>query len=176
MNGSAPTAVAALLAVLSASVAVPVLANANALVASTPDDETSDFGPGVLGDIAEAPAGLVADQTTYEKREAQFTTALPDQRAQVAIRTAMAQIGLPYDELYCAHDKVGHCLNLGIELLIDDSPENLARAIDNGITVATISHPWNRDLCETEDVVCASDWTDLATFLAPVLRRARAAS
>ena len=31
-----------------------------------------------------------------EQRPAQFTTALPDQRAQVAIRTAMSQIGLPY--------------------------------------------------------------------------------
>ena len=41
-------------------------------------------------------APLAADQTTYEQREAQFTTALPDQRAQVAIRTVMAQIGLPY--------------------------------------------------------------------------------
>src|SRR4051794_11554495 len=31
-----------------------------------------------------------------EERSAPFTTDLPDQRAQVAIRTAMAQIGLPY--------------------------------------------------------------------------------
>jgi hypothetical protein len=47
-----------------------------------------------LGDV---PAAImVGDQTTYEQREAQFTTALPDQRAQIAIRTAMAQIGLPY--------------------------------------------------------------------------------
>jgi cell wall-associated NlpC family hydrolase len=57
----------------------------------------TDLGSQVLGDLGvDSGAALVADQTTYEQREAQFTTALPDQRAQIAIRTAMAQIGLPY--------------------------------------------------------------------------------
>lgn len=68
-----------------------------AVVSATPAEVSTDFGPGVLADLAEAPAAtMVADQPTYEERQAQFTTALPDQRAQVAIRTAMAQIGLPY--------------------------------------------------------------------------------
>jgi cell wall-associated NlpC family hydrolase len=67
-----------------------------AAISSTSNEAATDFGPGVLVDVAEAPAGLIADQSTYEEREAQFTTALPDQRAQVAIGTAMAQIGLPY--------------------------------------------------------------------------------
>ncbi|HWC26040.1 MAG TPA: hypothetical protein VG474_05590, partial [Solirubrobacteraceae bacterium] len=59
---------------------------------------------------------------------------------------------------------------LGIELLIDDSPLNLARAIEHGILVATIAHPWNRDLCEEEDVIRATDWRDLAARLDPLLR------
>jgi len=51
----------------------------------------------VLAGSGDVPAvSMAADQTTYEQREAQFTTALPDQRAQVAINTAMAQLGLPY--------------------------------------------------------------------------------
>ncbi len=83
----------------------------------------------------------------------------------------LAQIGLPYDELYCAHDKVGRCLELGIELLVDDSPENLARAIEHGLIVATISHPWNRDVCEEEDVICGADWRELAAKLDLVLGR-----
>lgn len=83
----------------------------------------------------------------------------------------LAQIGLPYDDLYCAHDKLGHCLARSIDLLIDDSPEDLAKAIEHGLVVATISHPWNRDLCEEEDVICASDWRELASKLDPVLRR-----
>jgi uncharacterized HAD superfamily protein len=88
----------------------------------------------------------------------------------------LAQIGLPCDELYCAHDKVGHCVARGVDLLIDDSPENLSRAIDHGIAVATISHPWNRDLCEIEDVIYGKDWTELAAKLDPILRRAPLAS
>ena len=83
----------------------------------------------------------------------------------------LEQIGVPYDDLECAHDKVGRCRQLGIELLIDDSPENLLRAIDHGILVATIAHPWNRELCEEEDIVCAPDWPGLAAQLDPLLRR-----
>lgn len=83
----------------------------------------------------------------------------------------LAQIGLPFDELYCAHDKVGHCLYRGVELLVDDSPENLARAIDHGLVVATIRHPWNRDVCEEEDVICGSDWRELGAKLDLVLGR-----
>ncbi len=35
--------------------------------------------------------------------------------------------------------------------------------------MATIEHPWNRELCETEDVVCGADWAELARNLEPVL-------
>ncbi len=81
----------------------------------------------------------------------------------------LARIGVPYDDLHCSQDKVSRCVDLGIELLIDDSPLNLARAIERGIRVATISHPWNRDLCEEEDVICAADWDGLARKLDPLL-------
>jgi uncharacterized HAD superfamily protein len=83
----------------------------------------------------------------------------------------LEQIGVPYDDLHCSHDKVGRCRELEIDLLIDDSPENLARAIDEGLVVATIAHPWNRELCEEEDVICAPDWRGLAARLDPLLRK-----
>ena len=41
---------------------------------------------------------------------------------------------------------------IGIDLLIDDSPGNLERALEAGMRAATLLHPWNRELCETEDV------------------------
>jgi uncharacterized HAD superfamily protein len=85
----------------------------------------------------------------------------------------LSQIGLPYDDLHCSYDKVGRCIELGIELLVDDSPQNLLRAIEHGIAVATISHPWNRDLREEEDVTCGADWRELAARLDPLLRRAK---
>jgi uncharacterized protein len=81
----------------------------------------------------------------------------------------LERIGLPYDELYCSDDKVTRCREIGIELLIDDSPVNLAHAADAGIATATLSHPWNRDVCEEEDVVCAGDWPELRRRLEPVL-------
>jgi uncharacterized protein len=78
-------------------------------------------------------------------------------------------IGMPYDELYCSFDKIGRCREIGIDLLIDDSPVNLQRALDADIRAATLLHPWNRDLCETEDVICAEDWPGLERALEPVL-------
>jgi uncharacterized HAD superfamily protein len=81
----------------------------------------------------------------------------------------LTEVGIPFDELYCSYDKVARCQEIGIDLLVDDSPLNLQRALEVGIRAATIAHPWNRDVCETEDVVCAEDWPTLEARLAPVL-------
>jgi uncharacterized protein len=78
----------------------------------------------------------------------------------------LRNIGLPYDELYCSYDKITRCVELGIDVLIDDSPDNLRKAVASGITGATIEHPWNRDLA---DVIIAPDWAGLAERLRPVL-------
>jgi hypothetical protein len=68
-----------------------------AAASSTPNAPLIGLEADPIAGLGDVPgAALVADQTTYEQREAQFTTALPDQRAQIAIHTAMAQIGLPY--------------------------------------------------------------------------------
>ena len=77
--------------------------------------------------------------------------------------------GVPFDELYCSWDKIARCREIGIDLLIDDSPVTLQRAIDAGIRAATILHPWNRELVEEEDVVAAGDWPSLERELAPFL-------
>jgi uncharacterized protein len=83
----------------------------------------------------------------------------------------LQQIGLPFDDLHCSYDKVSRCAELEIDLLIDDGPENLAAALEEGILAATIGHPWNRDVCEEEDIVCARDWTELEQLLEPLLVR-----
>jgi uncharacterized protein len=78
-------------------------------------------------------------------------------------------IGLPYDGLDLSEDKVPYAVRVGAELLIDDSPENLTAAVAAGLQAATLSHPWNRDVCEEEALICADDWPALARALAPVL-------
>ncbi|HKP91001.1 MAG TPA: hypothetical protein VJT75_13625 [Thermoleophilaceae bacterium] len=103
-------------------------------------------------------AGHFIQITSHRTREAHAATA-----------RWLEQIGLPYDELYCSYDKVARCVELGIDILIDDSPDTLLKAAEAGITPATIVHPWNRDLCEEEDIVCAPDWPTLAQRLEPVL-------
>lgn len=83
----------------------------------------------------------------------------------------LASLGLPFDDLCCSYDKVSRCIELDIELLIDDSPLNLGAALEHGIATATILHPWNAELCEVEDVLGARDWPELAALLAPLLSK-----
>ncbi|HST56971.1 MAG TPA: hypothetical protein VLJ42_13870 [Solirubrobacteraceae bacterium] len=81
----------------------------------------------------------------------------------------LALIGLPFDDLHCSTDKVARCAELEIDVLVDDCPANLAAAIEHGMIAATIRHPWNRDVCDEEDVLCAEDWPELAALLESVL-------
>ncbi len=81
----------------------------------------------------------------------------------------LERIGLPYDDLHCSYDKVERARELSIDLLVDDSPVNLVRAIEHGIKGATLIHPWNRDVIEEEDVIAAHDWYELERKLADFL-------
>ena len=85
----------------------------------------------------------------------------------------LERIGLPYDDLFCSWDKISRCREIGIDLLVDDSPVNLLAALEAGIAAATLAHPWNGEVCEEEDIVCAADWPELGRRLAPVLEGAR---
>jgi hypothetical protein len=93
---------------------------------------------------------------------------------------------MPCDDLHCAlpkHpawpdapgpvflDKVSRCVELEIDVLVDDSPVNIARAQEQGIVAATILHPWNEDLVERDGVIGARDWPGLRRRLDPVLDR-----
>ncbi len=92
-------------------------------------------------------------------------------RPQTAAATTrwLEQIGMPYDDLHCSFDKVSRCVELEIDVLVDDSPINIARARDAGITPATIVHPWNEELVERDGVIGARDWIGLREALEPVL-------
>jgi uncharacterized protein len=83
-------------------------------------------------------------------------------------------IGMPYDDLHCSYDKVARCVELEIDVLVDDSPVNLANAAEHGIAGATILHPWNADLVETDGVIGARDWRELRARLEPILANSRA--
>ena len=43
-------------------------------------------------------------------------------RARRTRASGWTQIGLPHDELYCSYDKIARCVEIGIDVLIDDSP------------------------------------------------------
>jgi uncharacterized protein len=88
--------------------------------------------------------------------------------AQAATARWLDAIGLPYDDLHCSFDKVTRCIELEIDLLIDDSPLNIARANEAGIRAATIIHPWNEELIG-DGLVGGRDWFELRERLDPFL-------
>jgi uncharacterized protein len=98
------------------------------------------------------------------------------ERCHSATKQWLDAIGVRYHDLHCSYDKVSRCVELDVELLIDDSPVTLGKALENGMVAATLVHPWNRDMCEEEaDIVSAEDWPGLAAALElrlPRLRRA----
>ena len=83
----------------------------------------------------------------------------------------LERIGLPFDDLHCSYDKVSRCIELGIDVLVDDSPVNLERARAAGILGATLAHPWNRALEGRDGIVVAADWRELRDRLEPHLAR-----
>ncbi len=111
------------------------------------------------------PGAVAAVRRWHEAGHFIHVTSHRATSAHEATERWLRDIELPYDELYCSYDKLARCAEIGIDLLIDDSPVNLTGAIDRGMTVATLQHPWNSDLCEEEDVICAATWPELAIKL-----------
>ena len=93
------------------------------------------------------------------------------ERAAAATSRWLEAIGMPYDDLHCSFDKVTRCVELGIDVLIDDSPVNIERARAEGIVAATIIHPWNVEVVGRDGVIGGRDWRELRERLEPVLRR-----
>jgi len=116
-------------------------------------------------------AGAVEIVRRWHDTDGHFIQVTSHRQPRCAPATAqwLEKIGVPFDDLCCSFDKVSRCAELKIDVLIDDSPLNLLAALERGMAAATIAHPWNRDVCEEEDVLVASDWPGLASALEPLL-------
>jgi uncharacterized protein len=89
--------------------------------------------------------------------------------AEPATARWLEAIAMPYDDLHCSFDKVSRCVELEIDVLIDDSPINIARAREAGMLAATIIHPWNEHLVGADGVIVGRDWRELRARLDPLL-------
>jgi hypothetical protein len=81
----------------------------------------------------------------------------------------LERIRMPYHDLHCSFDKVSRCVELGIDILVDDSPVNLVKAKKAGIVGATLIHPWNEDVVAAGDAIGAVSWEELRAKLNPLL-------
>jgi hypothetical protein len=77
---------------------------------------------------------------------------------------------IPFDDLHCSFDKITRCVEIGIDLLVDDSPVNIRAARENGILAATLIHPWNEELISEPGVFAAKEWPDLEQRVNEALR------
>ncbi len=73
----------------------------------------------------------------------------------------LSESGFRYDDLHCSFDKITRCVELDVDVLVDDSPVNLRGACEHGILGATILHPWNEQIVSEGGVVAAPAWADL---------------
>src|SRR4051812_30765809 len=80
------------------------------------------------------------------------------------------QIGLRYDDLHCSYDKVARCQELSIDILIDDSPINIQRALEAGKAAAPPRHPGNEEGFGNGGVINAPDRPARGPALPPVRR------
>ncbi len=78
-------------------------------------------------------------------------------------------MGIPFDDLHCSFDKITRCVELDIDLLVDDSPVNITRARERGMLAATLVHPWNRELVQQDGVVGGENWHELELAVNRVL-------
>ncbi len=115
------------------------------------------------------PGAVEAVRAWHEQGHFVQVTSHRDVRCREATAAWLERLGVPFDDLHCSYDKVARCVELQIELIIDDSPLNISAALERGIIAATLEHPWNRDVCEEEDVIVAQDWRELRTRLEAVL-------
>jgi hypothetical protein len=81
----------------------------------------------------------------------------------------LERIGMPFDDLHCSFDKVSRCVELGIDVLVDDSPVNLEKAVEADIVGATLIHPWNEDVVDSGRAIGATNWRELREKLEPIL-------
>jgi len=81
----------------------------------------------------------------------------------------LERIGMAHDDLHCSFDKVSRCVELEIDVLVDDSPVNLVKAERAGIVGATLIHPWNEQVVDAGRAIGARDWRELREKLSSVL-------
>jgi uncharacterized protein len=115
------------------------------------------------------PGAVDAVRAWRERGHSVYVASNREAHCREATAEWLRAIGLPFDDLLCSARKLEQCLELGVELVIDDSPMIITGALEHGILAATIVHPWNEEICEEEDVICASDWHELTRRLAPVV-------
>lgn len=85
-------------------------------------------------------------------------------RARIATIAWLERIGIEYDALFLrlGMDKIEYAHRHRIDLVIDDRPDTLERAVEAGFAAATLVYPYNRLVVETHPaILAATSWREL---------------
>lgn len=76
--------------------------------------------------------------------------------------------GIRYHAFICDPDisKAQYCIDNGIDVLIDDSPEVLEDATSKGLRCFSLEFHYNRDVIAEHGVTSAAHWNDLTPLIA----------
>lgn len=75
----------------------------------------------------------------------------------------LERFDIPYHELYVGRmtSKVPLLVERNVKLIVDDSPQTMAEALDAGITAAGLVYPYNRDVAARLPVIASRSWDEL---------------
>jgi hypothetical protein len=98
-------------------------------------------------------------------------TARPVSVAQ-ATRRFLSSVGLNATSFVCDLDvdKVQRCLDLGVEVLVDDHPDTIERGVKAGLRLLSLSWPYNTEVISRYRVPTAPDWTQLLPLVLAAVR------
>jgi uncharacterized HAD superfamily protein len=116
------------------------------------------------------PQAVETVRAWHEKGHWIHITSHRAERTRHATMRWLERIGMPYDDLHCSYDKVTRCVELEIDVLVDDSPVNLESAREQGILGATLIHPWNAEVIDGKRIIGGRDWAELRDKLEPLLK------
>ena len=80
---------------------------------------------------------------------------------QLDAQEKLQELGIEFDQIcWSVKDKIGKCKELGIELMIDDNPDNVEQFADENISVLYFKETPIREV-KQENVIKVSSWMDI---------------
>jgi uncharacterized HAD superfamily protein len=78
-------------------------------------------------------------------------------------QTYLSEQNIAFDYFICDYhvDKLEYCKQQDVSLLIDDHPQLLQEALENGLTAMTLLWPYNKEIVQQHNIYHSDNWLEL---------------